>query len=550
MLTMKLLFLQLSSISCLKLLQMDYPTTPYKAAGDNTHMNCLKLEAWAVKETEHKCAATQSNDQANVKHSLEMAAGSACVTEMDAVMKEFKTTEALGVAANTNKVFTKAQIIMDRCCMQRGSTGTGATTDTTWVGTTDALGNGRLAGIEGWECKGWSLQMDSADDGTMTGAYEFYSAAIVDTNIGAPGGCKAIAATGTKSAYNILHKKTTSTSLPASIAAKETAAAGGPMETLEAAADACDPNSDSHCTTNALIEAARKQCSKVGAGWWNADYTALSKSIEIPKAEIVCGGFCTEDDSSTVTFFPANTCFLTTGESPGDWVCYSSLGLSPASADMPKAFNDPKVVNLAGEAFEILETGTFSMLHVSAASNKLLQVDATIDRAGSVCGATYIQNVTLSGTWVSDIGHNKVEVRANAAVPKKQALQISTDGEENWKSPSELKLRNSTVVGPVQMSLTLHAIELNFAVDSHRIVEGSKKTRRFANFLNMNLKGVRDLASSLKIGGLLSTDSHDEVSQLPADCKKQDMQFISRAAHHAGPEACPIEKCGVKLPSP
>merc|ERR550537_309139 len=96
------------------------------------------------------------------------------------------------------------------------------------------------------------------------------------------------------------------------------------------------------------------------------------------------------------------------------------------------------VQNIRGEKFEIMATGTFSLLSLSTDSRQpVLEASATIDRAGTRCGATYIQNLTLSGQWVEDIGVPRIQVKAEAAVAKAKALQIKFD--DQWQSTTTPK---------------------------------------------------------------------------------------------------------------
>merc|ERR1719161_2495127 len=80
------------------------------------------------------------------------------------------------------------------------------------------------------------------------------------------------------------------------------------------------------------------------------------------------------------------------------------------------------------------------MLRVASAETVMLNVLVTIDRAGSRCGATYIQNATISGKWIADSGTRTVHVQAAPAVPKKKALQVSLDDDASlWQAPADVK---------------------------------------------------------------------------------------------------------------
>merc|ERR550537_1722958 len=127
------------------------------------------------------------------------------------------------------------------------------------------------------------------------------------------------------------------------------------------------------------------------------------------------------------------------------------------------------VQNIRGEKFEIMATGTFSLLSLSTDSRQpVLEASATIDRAGTRCGATYIQNLTLSGQWVEDIGVPSIQVKAEAAVPKLKALQINFAGE--WQPASSKSSYNAVKESSAKkIVLQFNKLKVLVSVDSHRI---------------------------------------------------------------------------------
>jgi len=193
------------------------------------------------------------------------------------------------------------------------------------------------------------------------------------------------------------------------------------------------------------------------------------------------------------------------------YLCYSK-------ASMTWAKNDPVVKNMNGEEFEIMATGIFSLLTIKETeAQTLFEAAATIDRAGTRCGATYIQNITLSGQWVQDIGVPQIEVKAEAAVPKADALQVNFNGE--WQS-TKSHLSSSAIqkADAKKIVLKLSNLLVTVSVDSHRIHEGGKRTARFANFLNVNFGNMSGM-SGLFMGGLLGKDSHEAAVELPEGCE-------------------------------
>jgi len=208
----------------------------------------------------------------------------------------------------------------------------------------------------------------------------------------------------------------------------------------------------------------------------------------------------------------------TGSDNPG-YYCYSQKGIAWAK-------NDPKVQNIYGEEFDILATGTFTMLHVKAASKSLLNLEAQIDRAGSQCGATYIQDITMKGAWVEELEVNHIQVRAKAAVLKHKALEINVN--KTWMPAPKLARSSDLTNGLAfaipyasrqKLEIELHDLKFVISVDAHRIQEAQTKTSRYANFLNMQLDGMQNL-HGLNVEGILGTDNHDSVTQLPEDCDK------------------------------
>merc|ERR1719379_880038 len=225
----------------------------------------------------------------------------------------------------------------------------------------------------------------------------------------------------------------------------------------------------------------------------NADCTDFVKSIEVAFT------------ASGTHEYKAFTAVAGAGVTSARWFCYTEKGIAWAK-------NDPIVKNMQGQEFEIMATGTFSMLSVKEeASRSLFEASATIDRAGTRCGATYIQNITLSGKWVEDLGAPRIEVKAVAAVPKAQALQVLLDGNSShwqhatsWRlaAPWQLPMKHPDTVqtaNALKFVLKLNRITVTASVDAHRIHEGGAKTNRFANFLNVDFQGFSDLAG-LSVG--------------------------------------------------
>jgi len=197
-----------------------------------------------------------------------------------------------------------------------------------------------------------------------------------------------------------------------------------------------------------------------------------------------------------------------------------------------KACDDPKVTNLGGKKFEILALGNFNFLSVTDASNNdLYTLHATVDRAGDRCGATYIKNLTLAGAWIQEsTGSETVELRPSKVVGipsdgpsgfKELSLRF---GEKEWQSVKEMR---GGIVSKVSedgtgVVLKFRDLTIQVQVDAHRIWQDGKKTRDYAEFLNVNFDGIQKVEKAgLNVAGLLARDDTTLAETAPEGCLSQ-----------------------------
>jgi len=248
-----------------------------------------------------------------------------------------------------------------------------------------------------------------------------------------------------------------------------------------------------------------KECAHVAAK------VASMQNVETECLKNKIFGIDIKADDCTVRAFEGDAACAAEDTPTDGYFCYCKAGIAWAK-------NDPKVKNMDGEEFDIMATGTFTLLSLQKLSSEKvsLEVLSTIDRAGTRCGATYIQNVTLRGQWVEDVGVPEIQVRATPAVPKNKALEVNFDG--SWKpSNSHWPYASVQKATSTRFNLKINQVTVLVTVDAHRVHEDGVKTKRFANFLNVNFEGVSKL-SGISIRGLLGRDSHEEAAELPADC--------------------------------
>lgn len=189
------------------------------------------------------------------------------------------------------------------------------------------------------------------------------------------------------------------------------------------------------------------------------------------------------------------------------------------------AVNDPQITNLGGHRFDILALGSFLFLSGTNTSSQspMLSLHASIDRAGATCGATYIQNISLGGTWIKDIDADLTEVTIQATpdVLRSQSLQVALHDQRQTpqKAQGLSKLIKKATNNVVEFDI--RGIQLQISIDAHRIRSG-EKFGTFANFLNLHVNGVQvHKEDGVELGGLLAFDDHSFAAQAPEECKAQ-----------------------------
>jgi len=197
---------------------------------------------------------------------------------------------------------------------------------------------------------------------------------------------------------------------------------------------------------------------------------------------------------------------------------YSTFTGKPCATDSePKEFwapsggifGDPHVVNMAGEKFDILATGTFSLLSLTKATEENLMINGTIARFGTKCGESFITDLEHTGGWLRKAYNTgSLKVRAVQDTPKQQALQINFG--QKWEPLSDLQEM-------AHVSKTADGIQFDFSRVSVQVSAG-KHWRHGWNFLNLDVQGLASLDDSIRVGGLLGYDDHTHVLQADADC--------------------------------
>jgi len=210
---------------------------------------------------------------------------------------------------------------------------------------------------------------------------------------------------------------------------------------------------------------------------------------------------------STDDWLPGDILLLE--EPPANWAPAASSGKSGSAAK-----GDPHLMNIKGEAFDVMQTGNMKLLEIPRGSSPAtldLALHADIERLGMVsCGPTFITSASITGRWMGV----PVEIRSGPIVnmgTKKHTFAIRVDGTA-WLPHTEMK---TTLELSKDATITAQSRMFLFQVRGLDIAVSQPKRPRV--FLDIQVKGLGNLKT--EIGGLLGIDDHSSVAALPSACE-------------------------------
>lgn len=210
--------------------------------------------------------------------------------------------------------------------------------------------------------------------------------------------------------------------------------------------------------------------------------------------------------------------------------------------DDAESGGDPHVINIKGEKFDILQSGTFNILSLIqndiGTGTPLLHVDVAISRIAADCSESYIQNATLSGTWITKMGYNMIQIRG-----KSDVLEIGFD--DQWQSVTTVSASAFQSTSSDLFFINLPALQVKVDIRNYhnkQKADWQAHTKKLGwNFLNIQFHGLRKLNvdNKIHVGGLLGYDDHSSAAKRPTDCMalntfsdtaNNSTKFLSRLA--------------------
>merc|ERR1719409_664343 len=180
------------------------------------------------------------------------------------------------------------------------------------------------------------------------------------------------------------------------------------------------------------------------------------------------------------------------------------------------AKGDPHLMNMKGEAFDVMQTGNMMLLEIPRASSPAtldLALHADIERLGVVsCGPTFITSASIKGRWIGvPLEIRSGHIAGEGRPQPKHTFAIRFDGKA-WFPHAEMQRTTE-----LSKDATHTARERMFLFQVRGLDIAVSQPKRPRIFLDIQVKGLGSLKT--QIGGLLGIDDHSSVEELPAGCE-------------------------------
>jgi len=181
---------------------------------------------------------------------------------------------------------------------------------------------------------------------------------------------------------------------------------------------------------------------------------------------------------------------------PASRVCSPTAGVG----------GDPHVTNLAGNNFDILALGSFSLLHFTQSNVTLFKAEGMIDRLGELCTQTFVKKLTFSGAWITEV--EQITLLEMQAKPEDtgSALEMRLSS-GTWEAPRNIS-SEITSTSSTEIILRLHKVTLTINTASHW----------GWNYLNLHFYGTSHVSKEVHLGGLLAYDDFTRAATPSGNC--------------------------------
>jgi len=226
--------------------------------------------------------------------------------------------------------------------------------------------------------------------------------------------------------------------------------------------------------------------------------------------------------------------FLTRTDRPLTAAIHFELGTDTWGGGATKSFlmgaacatglgGDQHITNVKGESFDILQSGTFSILSLFpktfgvVSRNPLLHVSVNIVRIDDACSEAYIQNMTLKGSWVTEMGHNLIQIRGNIGF-------VEVKFNDTWSPASSIS--STSVNSSSSKLLHIKVNEVTMMIDilnynKANNYDAQSNVRKLGwSFLNIRFNGIKrlNMGEYVDVQGLIGNEDYHAAAEPPEGC--------------------------------
>eukprot|EP00746_Dinoflagellata_sp_MGD_P039378 gnl/MRDRNA2_/MRDRNA2_194964_c0_seq1.p1 gnl/MRDRNA2_/MRDRNA2_194964_c0~~gnl/MRDRNA2_/MRDRNA2_194964_c0_seq1.p1 ORF type:complete len:204 (+),score=17.65 gnl/MRDRNA2_/MRDRNA2_194964_c0_seq1:258-869(+) len=183
----------------------------------------------------------------------------------------------------------------------------------------------------------------------------------------------------------------------------------------------------------------------------------------------------------------------------------------------------PHMTNVKGQRFDILRTGSASLMHIPPEIATHLHITGLIQQLGQrKCGhGLFFTQIDVNGDWL-----NKVITFKTGSSSDQLAFFVMVDGQQVWSRRFEDSLGEQ---GQIVFNRAIHGSKLTITDITFEKARGVQVdvsgvkikvkhiywARKKISYLNIRIQGLRSIQG---IGGILGTDDHCYWSAMSDSC--------------------------------
>jgi len=251
----------------------------------------------------------------------------------------------------------------------------------------------------------------------------------------------------------------------------------------------------------------------------------------------------TADPSKTGQAMPDSTGRITfTFTREASHVSLAGIAISEApQPSPPRAVDDPHLVNIQGQRFDVLQPRTHTLLQIprgAATAHTLLRVDATMTSFVANCAELYIRTLHVAGRWANEATGGPLTFHAGGDGLGRRGSSGVTLG--TGDALTGIRSAPPRGVKWIQDGPREKGIISRVAVPlgpTRAVIDWMRTQRKGMKLSYLNLRVFRLGQVNNSIGGLLGLDDHSFAASMPEECKATS----ALSALSESPEQIPLQ---------